>query len=76
MSVWNPRLLLFLSINVYEHIPANNTKKKKKKKTIKKTYLLNEKKKKKKPIICVLPLKDNRVRKYAHLRFRIKLVVN
>ena len=49
--------------------------KKKKKKSIKKTYLLNEKKKKK-PIICVLPLKDNRVRKYAHLRFRIKLVVN
>ena len=35
-----------------------------------------KKKKKKKPIICVLPLKDNRVRKYAHLRFRIKLVVN
>ena len=32
MSFWNPRLLLFLSINVYEHIPANNTKKKKKKK--------------------------------------------
>ena len=55
--------------------PPTIQKRKKKKKTIKKTYLLNEKKKKK-PIICVLPLKDNRVRKYAHLRFRIKLVVN
>ena len=45
MSFWNPRPLLFLSINVYEHIPANNTKKKKKKKSIKKTYLLKLKKK-------------------------------
>ena len=37
---------------------------------------MEKKNKNKKPIICVLPLKDNRVRKYAHLRFRIKLVVN
>ena len=43
MSFWNPRLLLFLSINVYEHIPAN-----KKKNQLKKTYLLNKKKLKKK----------------------------
>ena len=38
------------------------------------TFLM--KKKKKKPIICVLPVKDNRARKYAHHRFRIKPIVN
>ena len=57
--------------------PTIQKKKEKEKKSIKKTYLLNKKKlKKKKPIICVVPLKDNRARKYAHLRFRIKPVVN
>ena len=42
MSFWNPRPLLFLSINVYEPIPANNTKKeKRKKKQLKKHTFLN-----------------------------------
>ena len=44
MSFWNPRLLLFVSINVYEHIPANNTKKKIIKIKIKKnTFLMTKK---------------------------------
>ena len=51
MSVCNPQLLLFLSTNVYEHIPANNTKKKKKKKKnqLKKHTFLMKKKKEKTP---------------------------
>ena len=45
MSFWNPQLLLFLSINVYEHIPANNTKKKKnyKNQLKKHTFLMKKK---------------------------------
>ena len=44
MSFCNPRLLLFLSTNVYEHIPANNTKKKKnyKNQFKKYTYLMKK----------------------------------
>ena len=45
MSFCNPRLLLFLSTNVYEHIPANNTKKKIINIKIKKhTFLMKKKK--------------------------------
>ena len=52
--------------------PTILKKKKNYKNQIKKhTFLM-----KKKPIICVLPVKDNRARKYAHHRFRIKPIVN